>query len=712
MKDKKPVEAEKGEIIIRNSNDDIAIIPKEISNNVNALIENGEFSTVDKIVSDLPSYGYYAEEGLAVPKGDEDKTYAIFQDITGRPWSKAKELGYTDGSVEQNISLRNDLIAGKFNDDYTPEQVVFTPHDVSVKPEKVDINTLSLLTNDYDLELPTYYDKGKLKNNDPDSDAKAIKVSREDYINNISDYYNKVTNNGENPELFKYVASNKLTENGENCIYGVCSLVEEASPETLSKKYTGNQTFRDVFTQEGFEEQLLSEDLIPTLEKGDWLQFGENKGDIAGATYVGDTYIDDDGNEKSWKKGSSEWVASQWTKQIGENPESYNDYIPTHMSIILDKYEKDGETYYVYGNNSGQDEMTANVMTEKQFKQHYKNAIDNLGYSQVRKYRYSPETAEKVSEYEMLNKSYEASFQARKQAVEENYTPLPKESSVADFAKDFYDDYKGIRKDLSVGYARDPKEIDAAFKDVMAIGIQESNLDNEYVTRYHDNEGIESVIEGTLDWAKQFGVDNLGPLGYTAAKSAKAKMTENEMVDLATERGYEVKNHIPNWKRQINVDKLVKEGYSKDEALDKTRKEMGVYVPYAQNTDMVRSKGAFKQKQPSSYWLKRIKKDSPSFKSAASLTFTGKDTRKTQIENAIGLYLENYDRAKKKYPDENDEFYRQVAILAHNSPSAAFNEEYVNYFIKGEDNPYPKDSKSNYITQALKYKDALEFKGF
>jgi len=130
MKDKKPVEAEKGEIIIRNSNDDIAIIPKEMYSEVTKLINDGDHVAIDEIVNDLPSYNNYAEDGTVIINKDDDKrSFAVFMNKTEQPWSKAFDNKLTDGTYQSNTTLvekinNNEINKDMFKDEPTPDNEI------------------------------------------------------------------------------------------------------------------------------------------------------------------------------------------------------------------------------------------------------------------------------------------------------------------------------------------------------------------------------------------------------------------------------------------------------------------------------------------------------------------------------------------------------------------------------------------------------------
>lgn len=74
------VEAEGGELVLRNNFGDYAIIPKDSRDKVKKLIEEECWSCIDDFVKDLPTYSDYAQEGSLYPNlegegdGEVDKT--------------------------------------------------------------------------------------------------------------------------------------------------------------------------------------------------------------------------------------------------------------------------------------------------------------------------------------------------------------------------------------------------------------------------------------------------------------------------------------------------------------------------------------------------------------------------------------------------------------------------------------------------------------
>lgn len=99
------IEVEGGEIAIRNSHGNVAIIPKDKVKELKALLDEGCDSCIDEFVSKLPKGEDYAQDGTLVSE--------LYTQKTGKPWSTAKQEGLTDGSLSANLKLREQLLKGQ-----------------------------------------------------------------------------------------------------------------------------------------------------------------------------------------------------------------------------------------------------------------------------------------------------------------------------------------------------------------------------------------------------------------------------------------------------------------------------------------------------------------------------------------------------------------------------------------------------------------------
>jgi hypothetical protein len=92
----------------------------------------------------------------------------------------------------------------------------------------------------------------------------------------------------------------------------------------------------------------------------------------------------------------------------------------------------------------------------------------------------------------------------------------------------------------------------------------------------------------------------------------------------------------------------------------------------------------------------------------------------------LAMYEQNYAKARAMFPADSlpkdlgwgaadvDNFYRQVAVLAHNAPSKAFNRDFVNFYIApvvsgkaGDPNPDRERFRSDYTRQIDTYRAEL-----
>jgi hypothetical protein len=107
MKKEIKLEVEGGELGIRNSYGDVAIIPKKHKEKIENMIKNKCWDCIDSFVDTLPIMADYAQDGSVIKR---KSTRQLWEEETGLDWSVAKKEGLTDGSYENNIKLRNYLI--------------------------------------------------------------------------------------------------------------------------------------------------------------------------------------------------------------------------------------------------------------------------------------------------------------------------------------------------------------------------------------------------------------------------------------------------------------------------------------------------------------------------------------------------------------------------------------------------------------------------
>lgn len=251
--------------------------------------------------------------------------------------------------------------------------------------------------------------------------------------------------------------------------------------------------------------------------------------------------------------------------------------------------------------------------------------------------------------------------------------------------------YKEIRKDLVVNYGVSAERLDDVFKSLLAIGTQESNLDN-------------MVDDSFKSKAKVVVLDILQDQDIKMLK--QLSNVKGAIKNLASD--YEVAK-VPTWKLDKEIALLETQGVlSREEAIHQIFSQYGAPSKTDKVTD--KSKGPFRQKAPSGRWLNTMGEEYSTIEAMKKDNW-GKewdDSNKNFIANAIGLYLDNYDKAKELYGEnESEEFLNQVATLAHNAPTKAFTKEYTDFYIKGIDNPDLEEYNAGYVNKVYKAKESM-----
>jgi len=339
------------------------------------------------------------------------------------------------------------------------------------------------------------------------------------------------------------------------------------------------------------------------------------------------------------------------------------------------------------------------------------------------RYNYFPSAVYRVND-ENLNKGKQQ-YSIKQQENYENITNYSDESLDLPFTGAVTDDkgstlkvdtkkvnkklvepYKEIRKDLVVNYGVPQERLDDVFKTLLAIGTQESNLDNMVDDSFKSKAKV-SVLDILADVPTGLMVPLLsGFSSESSLKTAKAALkVKGQIENLLSD--YEVAE-IPTWKLDKEIALLEAQGVPKDEAVHQTFSQYGAPSKADKVTDP--SRGPFRQKAPSGRWLETMGKEYSTVEAMKKANW-GKewnDSNKNYIANAIGLYLDNYDKAKQVYGEnESEEFLNQVATLAHNAPSKAFTKEYTDFYIKGIDNPDPAKYDAGYVNKVYNAKNSM-----
>ena len=86
----------------------------------------------DEEIQDYIKRGYVVKEVIPIMSSGGKVVSELWTEITGTPWQEAKTRGLTTGTYDENIALRNRLIAGEFGK-LTPSSTVKTDYDQTVE---------------------------------------------------------------------------------------------------------------------------------------------------------------------------------------------------------------------------------------------------------------------------------------------------------------------------------------------------------------------------------------------------------------------------------------------------------------------------------------------------------------------------------------------------------------------------------------------------
>ena len=311
------------------------------------------------------------------------------------------------------------------------------------------------------------------------------------------------------------------------------------------------------------------------------------------------------------------------------------------------------------------------------------------------------------------------------QAVEASATraswknPLPFASTAGvedegeqDALRTWVDVYRDTRQAFGVAHQVTPDSADQTFRDVIAIGVQESNLDNAIVRPpmwWHKPGDMAKVMltDDATGWVHQTAQS--AALAFRNYHDSVSNEDAAENAKENAERG--LLPNIPAWKKEIEAIKLTQTGRPYEDALGEVKARYGESeVPYVPPT--AKSKGPFRIK-----WLpERVRRDLSVNPEAPQASL------RSNLLSAMALYQENYARAQRTFPpaklppslnwtpEQRDRFYRDIAILAHNAPSKAFNPEFVDFFVApvvsgaaNDPNPDRARYKADYIERVRSY---------
>lgn len=289
--------------------------------------------------------------------------------------------------------------------------------------------------------------------------------------------------------------------------------------------------------------------------------------------------------------------------------------------------------------------------------------------------------------------------------------------------------YQDVREDFGAKYGVTPQHLDRSFQDLMAIGVQESNFDNRVVRT-----SKEGVIAKLGDQAKQwFTGETLNPLQAGLrdtvrwARDTSASVTPQQATENAAyNREHGLKPNVASWRKEAAIaERMRTTGLGYEETAKAVNAEYGKWETPHQPTGL-RSHGTFKIKEvpeKAAVYFDDASNGEENYGLGPQRFF--KTARGNTIAG-LAMYEQNYAKARALFPADSlpkdlgwgaaevDNFYRQVAVLAHNAPSKAFNPEFVNFYIApvvsgkaGDPNPDRERFRSDYTRQIETYRAEL-----
>ena len=722
---RKPTEADMDVDNFIRANSDFRFVPRDLIFDKEIDSKNKQYNNPYSMEGQASYYEdtgqiFPFKDGGRLPMYQDGRTVSeIYEKITGLPWSTAKERGLTDGSYDANIKLRNQLLsqpltqnpisyqnapviqASSFGEAFSKARNLLGAHRVfeydgkefatnvegetgvvrttvnqgttvptSTTGTTVNSGTTGTATNNTPSqstqvapivlapnqpekkETPRYNEVST--NINPNSKLDPLnRPTAQDFRESVYNHYNTILKKNNN----QFIHSTPIPYEGAlNCINGVCSFYKEASPNIMERPYIGNLTFNDNAEREGWYRVDTDKDY--EVLTGDMIRF----------------------TQPAWKYAESRQGQpgiDLMMESFEKNPETKNYPKVGHTSGVI----KNSDGTYTILNNKGKADLLTENTTLEGVNKLVKEGRGSYDAAQI--WRYDPAYIEKqklladtqTKEERNRTISYLKNFKKEPSFANKNIRPN---------IQPIIDAYVPMRRNLVANYGESDEFIDKAFQNLIGIAGQESNYDNRLVIQ-------KNIFYKAADYAKQAILNNLNQRGNTLAKKI-------ENLFLTDDKEYEINDDVPQWKRQKEFELLKEENFKNlnpEELKSDEQIWHDVYTKYGKvSADLplsTKSKGMFKQKDVSKKFDKNY-----------GNTDNWQYTQEGQIKNALGLYIENFQKAKRLFPNDNEEIWHKIATLAHNSPKSAYNKEYVDYFIKGIDNP--AGSKSHYLSEVDRYR--------
>jgi len=222
-------------------------------------------------------------------------------------------------------------------------------------------------------------------------------------------------------------------------------------------------------------------------------------------------------------------------------------------------------------------------------------------------------------------------------------------------------------------------EFDELLNSLIGIGIQETKLNGALPSSFLPTAkiklqnvlsdfGLTKPIKKTINVGKKIGN------AITSSSSSLPKYPGTSFIEMESAKLAEVEN------------------ISFSEALQKIKSQYQPKPKFTISTPES-SKGMFRQKFQTN---------------TDRVNAIGSDIKnKNSLENALGQMAQNYQKAKKLYPEASPRQLIDITTLMWNSPGKAANRNLVEFYMFGKNNPNPKKFMFDYVNKINKNKTKL-----
>ena len=355
----------------------------------------------------------------------------------------------------------------------------------------------------------------------------------------------------------------------------------------------------------------------------------------------------------SRRKGRAERFGGKTT------PLTENELYPQHAKLITDKFvDEDGETQYVIVHNSGKENMFKKTISETDLLSHTKGYGSGLTrFDGLLVQRYGPEV---VAQRRKENEERQKVLQGQNEFAKEYNAPVTGISFSKKMQTPEGEEYdKRVNKDLAKVYTENYSKL--------------ANMSNMPKSTFDKMLALQAGIQhmesgkGGLRAAAKSVVTTVAPSLLDEARRISSDSDAKTWVDVYW------KDNAENVREKFETKENFISHLNKDNKLSPYAREWAYY-------NSPPSKGAFQQKELS--------------ERGRFLSLNPKlESYNDQAIASITLMMDNYHRAKKKYPDATEEELLDLSVLMHNAPSKAMTPEFYRYFVKNKDVDYVNEVK-------------------